>query len=326
MSSIRSVTLSVLVLLLFAAATGCGSKAHPPPNEPTQGVSPTGDVLASAPISAETGGQVSADGVVLEVPAGALSVDGVGVIRDQGEGVYDISVTGELNDVVYVTLPLVDEYDVVIHQVKGEWVVESGEPGEATVTVSHLSPFSTLSNWAKRAACLKDWNPIRIIECLISKGIARVSADFVKWLLSLAPGTSDACVQQILEAGGVLSTIGAAFSGECVPRAGEGDWTFPATPTTSTGPAQTSAAHPRIELAQGDPAPDGWWYSVTLSGFTPGSSVTVSCHDSVDRNFWTQTLTIGPDGRASDSTLCYSADGPDHWVTGGGVESNHVAW
>jgi hypothetical protein len=24
--------------------------------------------------------------------------------------------------------------------------------------------------------------------------------------------------------------------------------------------------------------------------------------------------------------LCYSGDGPEHWVTGGGIESNRVSW
>jgi hypothetical protein len=38
-----------------------------------------------------------------------------------------------------------------------------------------------------------------------------------------------------------------------------------------------------------------------------------------------QTFAIGSDGRAGDSTLCYSDDGPDDWMTGG-VESNYVNW
>lgn len=83
----------------------------------------------------------------------------------------------------------------------------------------------------------------------------------------------------------------------------------------------------QISLSNGGAAPSGYWYSVALSGFAPGSTVTVTCHDSVDpQGFWTQTFTINSAGQASDTTLCYSADGPDHWVTGAGVESNHVSW
>jgi hypothetical protein len=43
--------------------------------------------------------------------------------------------------------------------------------------------------------------------------------------------------------------------------------------------------------------------------------------------FYNQTFTINGAGQASDSTLCYSADHPDHWVTSNtGVQSNHVSW
>lgn len=70
-----------------------------------------------------------------------------------------------------------------------------------------------------------------------------------------------------------------------------------------------------ISLSRGGPARPGYWYSVSLSGFSPGAQVIVYCNDSVDRNFWTQTIAIGGAGRGGASTLCYSADGPDHWVT-----------
>ena len=80
-----------------------------------------------------------------------------------------------------------------------------------------------------------------------------------------------------------------------------------------------------IELAQGEAAPAGYWYAVVLSGFMPGSPVTVFCHDSVDREFSTHTFTMNDSGGASEPTLCYSSDGPDFWVTGGGVTSNRVS-
>lgn len=83
-----------------------------------------------------------------------------------------------------------------------------------------------------------------------------------------------------------------------------------------------------LNLAAGGSAPAGIWYDFRLTGYAPGAVVTVTCRDSVDPGgFWTQTFTIGADGTAGDSTLCYSGDGPDHWVTSdGGRESNHVAW
>lgn len=96
---------------------------------------------------------------------------------------------------------------------------------------------------------------------------------------------------------------------------------------TQPPPPPPPTASPKVSLARGGTAPAGYWYSVSLSGFSPGSSVTLTCKDSVDPGgFWNQSFTIDGNGNAGDSTLCYSADGPDHWVTGGGVESNHVTW
>lgn len=84
---------------------------------------------------------------------------------------------------------------------------------------------------------------------------------------------------------------------------------------------------PAISLARGGSAPSGYWYSVTLSHFPPNSSVSLTCRDSVDPGgFYTETEQIDANGNGGDSTLCYSADHPDHWVTGGGYESNHVTW
>jgi hypothetical protein len=31
-------------------------------------------------------------------------------------------------------------------------------------------------------------------------------------------------------------------------------------------------------------------------------------------------------GNAATASYCYSGDGPDHWITANGVESNHVTW
>lgn len=85
---------------------------------------------------------------------------------------------------------------------------------------------------------------------------------------------------------------------------------------------------PRITLRRGaaETSTEGYWYDVSLEQFPPSSSVTLHCHDSWDSSFWTETVTVDGAGNYRDSKLCYSADGNDHWVTGGGQESNHVQW
>lgn len=96
--------------------------------------------------------------------------------------------------------------------------------------------------------------------------------------------------------------------------------------TASTSPPP----QPSISLTRGAPIQvsglTGYWYSVSLANFPAGSTQTLVCHDSVDSNFFSETVVIGPTGTYSDSQLCYSADGPGHWVTAGSVRSNTVNW
>ncbi|MCW3001921.1 MAG: domain containing protein [Conexibacter sp.] len=83
----------------------------------------------------------------------------------------------------------------------------------------------------------------------------------------------------------------------------------------------------RVSLAQGAQAPSGYQYAVTVGGFPASSAVSVVCRDSVTPGgFKTVTLTTDASGSAATANACYSGDGPDHWVTANGVESNHVAW
>lgn len=97
-------------------------------------------------------------------------------------------------------------------------------------------------------------------------------------------------------------------------------------PTVSSQPASPGGAS--IELRRGAPGPAGYWYDVRLAGFAANSTIVLTCNDSVDPGgFYTQQLVIGFDGTASASTLCYSGDGPLHWVhTDGGLRSNDVQW
>jgi len=82
-----------------------------------------------------------------------------------------------------------------------------------------------------------------------------------------------------------------------------------------------------VTLAQGPAAPSGYRYAIALSGFTPGAPVGVECYDSVSPGgFYHFSLTTDTEGDASTDQQCYSADGPDHWVVAGGLQSNTVEW
>lgn len=70
----------------------------------------------------------------------------------------------------------------------------------------------------------------------------------------------------------------------------------------------------------------GYWYDVTLRNWSPNQSITLVCHDSVDSSFWSQSFRVDGNGYLRETTLCFSSDGPNHWVTGGGRQSNTVVW
>lgn len=82
-----------------------------------------------------------------------------------------------------------------------------------------------------------------------------------------------------------------------------------------------------ISLSQGGVAPSGYFYVIALNHFPPHSEVAVACYDSTyPEAFHTFTMTTDSSGGGSTQGPCYSGDGPYHWVTARGVESNHVRW
>jgi hypothetical protein len=82
-----------------------------------------------------------------------------------------------------------------------------------------------------------------------------------------------------------------------------------------------------ITLAQGPAAAAGYWYAIGLSGFLPNSGVVTTCFDSASPSgFKSFTLATDATGHAATAAYCFSGDGPDHWVSAGGVQSNHVQW
>lgn len=82
-----------------------------------------------------------------------------------------------------------------------------------------------------------------------------------------------------------------------------------------------------VTVGQGPAAPQGFRYAISLSGFPANRVVEIVCRDSgAPAGFFSFKLTTNVSGAASTSSQCYSADGPEHWVTANGVESNRARW
>lgn len=306
------------------------------------------ELLGKAFITATEGGEVEAEGVKLEIPPDTLKEDGWAQLK-RADGIgFNIHIDAKWEGEVGVTLPGDDPNAVVVHEVDGAWQVESEEPGQHSVTTTRLSFF-------KMVTCPFKDGRAAIFDCFRKEGVKTIKESLASQILGGITGKcfpvtfgqipiailadpkcsggkvglsdeEDAERRRLIEqeratakppaTGGEGSGAGSGM-GETGPGTGPGPQVPPPAPATA----------PRIHLSQGGPGPAGSWYNVSLSGFTPGSSVTLTCRDSVDPGgFWSQSFAIDGAGNAGDSTLCYSGDHPDHWVTGGGVESNHVTW
>jgi hypothetical protein len=183
-------------------------------------------------------------------------------------------------------------------------------------------------NWVEQLACyaLLDRNVGFAVSRAAVNGLAKgvlaalLAGDtFTKWAGVQVPNLTS-----------VLA--GPAFTISAVSPAGSppppSSSTTQPTPTpTSGGGAGAPSGSGSVSLAQGPTAPSGYRYTVGLTGFPSNSVVSVTCYDTVSPGgFFTFNLTTDSAGSASTQNECYSADGPDHWVVAGGIESNHVTW
>jgi hypothetical protein len=119
------------------------------------------------------------------------------------------------------------------------------------------------------------------------------------------------------------------WSGLAAPKPNPNPQPTPKPTASPTGGGQRAPTpgSPTVTLAQGPTAPYGYRYAVTLNGFPAGSTVNVTCYDSVSPGgFFSFPMPTDGSGNASTQNQCYSADGPEHWVRANGSESNHVSW
>jgi hypothetical protein len=99
-------------------------------------------------------------------------------------------------------------------------------------------------------------------------------------------------------------------------------------PAGNSGNSQPSSGMGSVTLSQG-PLYSGseYWYDISLSGWSPGQSVSITCFDSVDPNgFRSFSATVDSSGSASIGNECRSGTGPDYWVSANGALSNTASW
>ena len=55
--------------------------------------------------------------------------------------------------------------------------------------------------------------------------------------------------------------------------------------------------------------------------------MTLTCQSAANpTGFYAVTLTVNEDGSLLEDELCFSLPGQEHWVSGGGVESERLVW
>lgn len=306
-------------------------------------------ILAARHLKARRGGTVSApNGVAIIVPPRVMTKSGIVRVVALRPGVYDMHIEPRWNGRVVLRFPTKANLPLLAHKARLEgvraWVLEDAivRHGFLEAEVTSLSPFDIIGCAKKLIPPTKN-NVRAFITCLIDKRVVTVPKAVAQGLLKFFP-EYNSCELPSLD-NIPLSVLDVLFTScalteppvqttptpTATPTATPTSTptSSPPTPTPTSPPTSTPPppSGPRISLSKAGAAPAGYWYSVSLTGFAPGTSIALTCRDSVDpQGFWSQTFTISGSGTAGDSTLCYSADGPDHWVTGGGYESNHVPW
>lgn len=248
--NVRQWSTTLVVLASLGVAAACSASPVPSPTAssvattqdapssisstgpvPTVTVTRTTNVLATKVISATSGGTVSAGAVSLRVPRNVLARDATATIREPAPHVYDLSLGGQWSGEVAATIPLSGPDDVVAHYVNGGWRLESMRPGQNTVWVDHLSPFTSLGKLLGKA-CLKG-SISGIASCLATKGVKSINVKLLEGVVDNL--NQDPCLQQLTNAGSVWTVPLEMFSGGCVGRAGDPTGWKP--PLSSTSPA-----------------------------------------------------------------------------------------
>lgn len=319
-----------LIILFAAAVVGCGV-AGQASAAAAQSEKSRVALLASRVLLPGHGGIVRArDGAEIKVPRHALQrAAKVTITRVHGREL-DLHIAGPWRGRVRVTMPKIHRRTVVMHRIDAVWVREGGV-GQRTVWVGHLSLFSWLGDKIKEAACISR-EPLNVVDCLIGKGLQKIDSGLVRWLAGLA-GVSNQCAQNLISAGGVLSTLAQILSQGCTVPLDPGTLPQPApqpSPGPSPSPSPTPPPNPTPSPGPSESIQIGWssthsgWIWMTMNGFATGSySYSCDFASGGDQSFGL-TETSSPETWDNGET-CYDYEAGDTvWVTIDGVSSNVI--
>ena len=98
-------------------------------------------------------------------------------------------------------------------------------------------------------------------------------------------------------------------------------------PTTIVPTPTVSFTNDRSAMGQAGCAAEACRFvDVTLTGFEPGTDVTVSCHGETVGTFSSTAVSIGADGTATQMACYFGYPGDQFWVEADGVSSETVTW
>ncbi|MFJ9909611.1 hypothetical protein ACIRVK_43545 [Streptomyces sp. NPDC101152] len=282
----------------------------------------------SARLDAERGGTVvSPSGIELTVPAHVLTRNANATITPLSGGVVDVHLDAPWSGRVRVGLPVsgAGEGALMAHYRDGAWHVEDAAvaDGRLTASVDSLSPF-------KMVKCLFGGEE-GITKCLLKQGIKMIPSSLAKKIGLDVTNTCGDVLDLSSWLGGGACSAGdppgwKAHTPSATPNtAGGGDSGSSGDGTGASG-GRAAPEYGSVALERGPRKDSGYRYTLTFSGWAPGTALQVECFDSASPSgFYGFTLIADASGAATTSQ-CYSSDGSDHWATANGVASNHVSW